>query len=419
MKPRLLLLAPCLMLAGAVHADEWPQWRGRNRDDISKETGLLRTWPKAGPKLLWTFTDAGIGYSGPAVVGDRLYTMGGDGKKTFVYCLDLGSQEKVWSTEVGPFYTNGNGDGPRSTPTVDGPCLYALSGQGDLVCVETATGKVVWKKSLVKDLGGGRPGWGYTESVLVDGDRLLCTPGGSKGAVAALNKNTGDVVWRSKGFTDGAQYASLVIATIGGTRQYVQLTNQGLTGVAADDGRLLWRYRRAHGTAAVPTPVVRGDYVYATSGYGAGSHLVHVVPKGGKFEAKEVYHNGTMVNHHGGVLLVGDCIYGYSDSKGWVCQEFMTGKALWASQKLGKGSVTYADGRLYCYTEGDGTACLIDASPKGWKEEGRFKIPQRSKVKQHGLVWTHPVVANGRLYLRDQDLLFCYDVKAHTTAGAR
>ncbi len=413
------------LLAGALPllAADWPQWRGPNRDDVSKETGLLRTWPKDGPKLLWTFTDSGIGFSGPAIVGDRLYTMGGDGKTTSVFCLDLTTQEKAWSTEVGPFFPHGNGDGPRGTPTVDGDLVFALSGHGDLVCVEKDTGTKRWHVNLKKDFSGQMAsGWGYSESVLVDGDKVVCTPGGGKGTLAALNKDTGEVIWRSKELKDPAVYSSIIAADVDGVRQYIQLTGGGMAGVAADDGRLLWHSdQNAHGIT-VATPIYHDHCVYASTSYGVGCGLVKLTKAGDKFKAEKVYGpdaRKVMHNHHGGVVRVGEYVYGYSDRGGWTCQEFKTGKVMWQSNKLGKGSVTYADGRLYCYTEGDGTAGLVEASPTGWKEDGRFKVPRRSKMKHHGLVWTHPVVANGRLYLRDQDLIFCYDVKARTTAGAR
>jgi outer membrane protein assembly factor BamB len=419
MKTRSPLLAAALvMLSSAVRAEDWPQWRGPNRDDVSKETGLLKAWPKEGPKLLWTCRDTGIGFSGPAVVGDRLYTLGADEKTESVIALDVTTGKKLWSTPVGPLYTNGYGDGPRGTPTVDGDRLYALGGLGDLVCVEAATGKLVWQKNLAKDLGGSVPGWGYTESPLIDGDRLACTPGGGQGAVAALDKKTGEVLWRGKDFTDGAQYSSLVVGTIGGVRQYVQMTGQSVAGVAADDGRLLWHFACSNPVAAVPTPIVQGDNVFTTSGYNAGCRLLRISAAGGKFRAEQVYANGNLVNHHGGAVLVGEHVYGFSDGKGWVCLDFKTGKIVWKQGKLGKGSLTCADGRLYCYSD-TGTAVLLDASPAGWQEHGRFDIPEKTKVERQyePNIWTHPVVANGRLYLRDQDLLFCYDVKDHTAGS--
>jgi outer membrane protein assembly factor BamB len=424
---RLVLPAGCLIAfvvaapAPSSRSADWPQWRGPNRDDVSQEKGLLSAWPERGPKLLWSYTDAGIGYSGPAIVGDRLYTMGGDGKKTYAYALDIGTHDRIWSTEIGPFYENGNGDGPRATPTVDGDRLYALAGNGDLVCLETATGKQRWHVNLGKDLGGQMAsGWGYTESPLVDDDKLICTPGGKKGTLAALNKDTGTVIWRSKDLTDAAVYSSPIVADVDGVRQYILMTGGGVAGVAAQDGRLLWHSdQNAHGIT-VTTPVYHDHCVYTTTSYGVGCGLVRLTSADGKFKAEKVYDGDArkaMFNHHGGVVLVGEYIYGYSDGKGWVCQEFKTGKVMWASTKLGKGSLTCADGHLVCYTESGGTVCLVEASPSGWKESGRFKIPRESKLNRKGGIWTHPVVANGRLYLRDQDLLFCYEIKDHA-AGA-
>jgi outer membrane protein assembly factor BamB len=412
-----LLLVLCLPARG----DDWPQWRGPNRDDVSKEKGLLRTWPAEGPKLLWTYAEAGIGYSGPAVVGDHLYTLGGDGTTTSVYALDVRNPRRVWSTEIGAFFHNGNGDGPRATPTVDGNILFVLTGSGDLACVETATGRKRWQLNMARDLGGQMAsGWGYTESPLVDGDRLVCTPGGKDGALAALDKKTGKVLWRSKQYTAPAVYSSIVPAEVYGVREYIQLTGHGVVGVAADDGRLMWSNdQNGHGIS-VTTPVFHDNSVYLTTSYGVGCGLVRVTGNASEQKAEKAYDaqaRRVMFNHHGGVVRVGAYLYGYSDGKGWVCQDFKTGREVWSSNQLGKGSLTYAEGRLYCYTEGDGTVCLVDASPDGWKERGRFRIPRQSQLNRQGLIWTHPVVANGRLYLRDQDLLFCYDVKDHGTAA--
>jgi outer membrane protein assembly factor BamB len=304
---------------------------------------------------------------------------------------------------------------------VDGDAVYALGGQGELVCVEAATGKRRWGVNMEHDLGGQMmSGWGYTESPLVDGDHLVCTPGGGQGTLAALDKKTGKVVWRSKDLIEPAAYSSIVVGTMDGVRQYVQLTPGGVVGVAADDGRLLWRSRVAvNGTATIPTAVVHGDYVYATSGYGAGCALLKLTPEGQAVRAETVYANKEMENHHGGVVLVDGHIYGYSDRNGWVCQDFPTGKLVWSERrKLGKGSVTYADGHLYCYTEDNGTVALVRATTSGWTEDGRFEIPRHTKrPRKSGLVWTHPVIADGRLYLRDQDLIFCFDIKGGDRAA--
>lgn len=410
------LTLPCLVLVLSCLAADWPQWRGPNRDEISRDTGLLKAWPKAGPRLIGTFDDAGTAYSGMAVVGDRLYTMGADARSEYVFALDLKTMKKAWNAEIGQRYDNRYGSGPRATPTVDGALTYVLGGQGNLVCLKTDSGEKVWSKSLTQDFGGRVPGWGYSESVLIDGNQVVCTPGGAKGAIVALDKKTGQPLWQSQEFKDGAQYSSLVPAEIGGVRQYVQMTGQSVAGVAAKDGKLLWRAAKENRTAAVPTPVVSGDLVYATSGYGAGCALYRISASNGAFNAEEVYANKNMVNHHGGVVLVGGHIYGFSDGKNWVCQDLQTGQIAWSERKLGKGSLTFADGNLYCYAEDKGEVALIEASPKGWNEKGRFTIPQRSKLpfppnrRAGNNVWTHPVVANGKLFLRDQEFIFVYDV---------
>lgn len=419
-KPTLPLSVLCgLALAGFAAAADWPQWRGPDRTDVSKETGLLPAWPKDGPKLLWTFKDAGEGYSGPAIVGDTLYCMGADGKTEFIYAVDLNTQAKKWSTPIGPIFTEGHGDGPRGTPTVDGDLVYGIGGQGNLICVKASNGDKVWVKEFKKELNGDMmSGWGYTESPLVDGDQVVGTPGGKDGTLAAFDKKTGDVLWRSKGWTDKAAYSSIMAVEIGGVHQYVQLTGDSVAGVSSKDGSLLWRFARKGSTAVIPTPVVSGDSVFITSGYGVGCSLVKVTKDGDKFKAEEGYSDKDMVNHHGGVVLVDGNLYGYSDGDHgrWVCKDMKTGKVLWSKgkdeTKLGKGSVTYADGCLYCYSEDEGTIVLVPASPDGWNEKGRFTIPEKSSHRsKSGKFWTHPVVSNGKLYLRDQELLFCYDVK--------
>jgi outer membrane protein assembly factor BamB len=397
-------------------AADWPQWRGYDRSDISRETGLLKTWPKAGPPLLWTSEDAGIGYSGPAIVGDRLYSMGADGQTEFVYAFDLRPRmpKKLWSAEVGTLFREGHGNGPRGTPTVDGSLLYCIGGQGQLVCVDTSTGERRWHCNLRSDVGGRlMSGWGYTESPIVDGDKVICTPGGTQGTLAALDKKTGKVLWRSKDHTDPAAYSSLVVMTVAGNRQYVQMTGQSVAGVAADDGRLLWRFERSSRTAAIPTPIVHENFVYVSSGYGTGCALLKITPEGnGSLKCEQVYANKNMVNHHGGVALVGEDLYGYSDRLGWVCQDFRTGEVVWKAKNLGKGSLTCADGHLYCYSEDEGTVVLVEATPEGWRECGRLNLPRESQRRSpSGKFWTHPVIADGRLYLRDQDLLFCFDIK--------
>jgi outer membrane protein assembly factor BamB len=425
MKTKTLLVCSFLLLcvvSFAVPAPErkssfdWPQWRGPKRDNLSTETGLLKTWPEGGPKLVWTSDVVGLGYSGPAIIGDRLYTLGSDEKSDFVIAVDTKSGEKIWKSNIGPFVANNWGGGPRSTPTVDGDHLYALSSAGDLACLKTKDGKKVWSSNLTSDLGGGKPNWNYSESPLVDGEHVVCSPGGNRGTLAALNKKTGKLVWRSTKLKDPAGYSSIVPTTVGGVKQYVQLTMKGIAGVSPKDGNLLWYYAHPkYKIAVIPTPIVHDDYVYAAVGYGAGDVLLKLSPEAKGVKAEQIYSPeamNTMDNKHEGVVLIGDYVYGWSDRGGWTCQELKTGKTMWQSKKLGRGSITAADGMLYCYSEDRGTVVLVEASPEGWKEHGRFAIPKQSdKRSRSGGVWTHPVVANGKLYLRDQELLFCFDVK--------
>jgi outer membrane protein assembly factor BamB len=408
--PLAVLLLAAAAFSQLLHAADWPQWRGADRTDVSKETGLLKQWPSQGPKKVWMFDKGGNGYSGFSVVNGWLFTMGTRDGKEILLALNANTGKEIWATPVADILGNGWGDGPRGTPTIDADHVYALSGRGTLVCASVRDGKILWQKSMA-ELGGKTPGWGYTESPLVDGKIVACTPGGSQGAVAALDKMTGAVVWQSSEFTDGAQYASLVPADINGAHQLVQLTKTSVAGVSAKDGKLLWRadFPGERAAAVIPTPIVKGNAVYVTSGYGVGCMELKIGPNNA---VEKVFENKNMVNHHGGVILVGDHLYGFSDAHGWICQSFATGDEVWSSRNLRKGAVGCADGMLYCLEEESGAVALVEASPKGWAEHGRFKLdPQTTIRSAKGRIWTHPVISNGKLYLRDQDLIFCYDVK--------
>jgi outer membrane protein assembly factor BamB len=406
----LLIGVACGMLGGTGAAEDWPGWRGPDRTDVSTETGLLQAWPDGGPELVWTFENAGIGFSGPAIVGGTLYIMGARGGVEQLMALEVASGKELWSLDVGAEFEIARGNGPRSTPTVAGGKVYALGARGTLVCADASSGRLLWKVAMA-DLGGSPPEWGYCESVLVDGGRVICTPGGLRGALAALDAETGALVWQTGDFQDPAQYASPIVFDWAGIRQYAQLTMKSLVGVRASDGEVLWRSDWPGQTAVIPTPIYRDGHVYVTSGYGVGNKLVRL---GSDQSVSDVYENKIMKNHHGGVILLGDHLYGYSDGRGWTCQDFETGEAVWSEEeKLGKGSIAYADGRFYLLGQDEGTVVLIEASPKGWTEHGRFQLPHDSKVRQpKWLVWTHPVISGGRLYLRNQDLLFSYDIEA-------
>jgi outer membrane protein assembly factor BamB len=397
------------LTVSTARAGDWPQWRGPDRTDISKETGLLKSWPDGGPKRVWLFENAGHGYSGPAIANGKFFTLGTRDGSEILLVLDANTGKELWTAKIGKVLSNRWGDGPRGTPTVDGDRVYALSGPGDLVCANVADGKIVWQVN-VTDLGGKVPGWGYCESVLVDGNQVVCTPGGSQGALVALDKMTGKLIWQSKEFTDGAHYSSIMPAEINGTRQYVQLVEKNFVGIAAKDGKLLWISDFPKGrTAVIPTPIIKGNNVYVTAAYGAGCKMVTI---GANNEVTTVYENTVMKNHHGGVILIGDHLYGHSDGYAWVCQNFMTGEEVWGHRDFRKGAIAYADGKLYCLEEGSGTLVLAEASPAGWKEHSRFTLDPQSNIRSSsGRIWTHPVIANGKLYLRDQDLIYCYDIK--------
>jgi outer membrane protein assembly factor BamB len=317
----------------------------------------------------------------------------------------------VWKTKIGKAGAPGWGGfaGPRCVPTVDGELVYVVAQYGEAACLKAGDGSVVWTKNYIEDFGGQLPSWGYAGHPLIDGDRVILVPGGRKGGLVALDKKTGELTWQSKELTDSIHYSSPIVAEIGGVRQYVQLTDAHVAGIAAADGRLLWSAPRSGRTAVIPTPIYHDGCVYVTSGYGAGCNLLQITAEDGKFSATQVYANKTMTNHHGGVVLVGDYLYGHSDSGGWTCQEFKTGKTVWQERsKLGKGSISFADGMLYLRSEGGkGTLALVEASPKGYQEKGRFDPPDRSEKNS----WPHPVIVDGKLYVRDQDVLLCYDVR--------
>lgn len=405
---RIVALGMCCLLVSELAAEDWPTWRGKARDGRSTETQLLQEWPENGPEKKWISTEGGMGYSSFAVVGDRIYTMGADEDTEYVIALDAKTGKRVWATPVGDRLKNGWGDGPRSTPTVSGDLVIALGGKGGLVCVSAVDGSQQWSAELTA-LGGKIPNWGYSESPLVDTDRVLCTPGGPQGTVVCFDLRTGDKIWQSTGITEKAHYSSIIAVEHFGQHQYIQLTQNRVFGLDAD-GQLRWRADWPLGrTAVIPTPIYQDGKVYITSGYGAGCMLLNVDRN---HNVSKAYENKTMKNHHGGAILVDGHIYGYSDGPGWICQNLETGEMVWNEKsKLGKGAVAYADGKLYCLEEKTGVLALADASAEGWKEHGRFTLdPQTEQRAIKGKVWTHPVIANGKLYLRDQEIIICYSI---------
>lgn len=400
-----LILA--LPMTQAVAAD-WPQWRGPNRDDISTDKHLLKEWPESGPNRKWLFDNCGVGYSGPAIVGDRLYILGARDETEQLIVLNAEDGKEIFKADIGPVLENNWGNGPRGTPTVDGELVFAMSGSGTLACIQKADGKVLWTKTM-EALGGKSPTWGFTESPLCYKDFVICTPGGEKGAIVALKKESGDVAWQCADLTSAAGYASPILAELNGVSQVIQLLPDQVVGLEAETGKLLWSQPFPGRVAVIPTPIIKDNMIYVTAGYGAGCMLLEIASDN---SVKEVYKNKDMKNHHGGVILVGDYNYGFSDDIGWVCQDLKTGENKWKDKSVfGKGSIGYADDMLYCLAEDSGECVLINASPEGWKEHGRFKLdPQTDQRKPAGKIWTHPVIINGRLYLRDQNLLSSFDV---------
>jgi len=409
-----VLLAFSAGAADTAGSKDWNQWRGPNRDAISPETGLLKEWPAGGPKLEWDIRGLGSGLSSVVVVQGKLFTMGNSAGGQCVEAIDLATQKILWKSKVGPA-----NDGAHSTPAVDGNRVYAFGTATDLVCVDAADGKEIWRKNLIKDFGAQSSGWNFSESPLVDGDKLLCTPGGNTALMVALNKNSGEVLWKcvppKPQETGAVGHASIVVSEGAGVRQYVTLTARGAVSVAAEDGKLLWVYRRiANGTANIPTPVAQGDYVFVSTAYGAGAALLKLSKTAEGVKADEVYFlpADTFQCHHGGFLRVGDYIYGANGHNAGKpsCIEMATGKIMWSEKQPGggSGSVIYADGNLYFRYENDQVA-LIEANPKSYVLKGSFKIPNRPGADGPG--WAHPVIQDGKLYIRHNDVLFCYDVK--------
>ncbi len=432
---------------------DWPAWRGPDRNGISTETGLLKQWPEGGPKLAWKIEGIGGGYSTPSIAAGRIYVTGTKAdNKEFVIALDIKDGKEVWATQAGMTIDDRKHElsGTRSTPTVDGEQVYALSSDGVLVCLGTSKGELIWKKNLRTDFGGKAGIWNYAESPLIDGDRLVCTPGGEKATIVALDKTNGKTIWQAslaglkmreggfgggkgkfgggKGGKDGkggkggkggmggfgqpptyatAAYASVLAVEIKGVKQYVQFLHGGVVGISAKDGKLLWHYEAPAANSNASTPIVAEDSVFAASGGfgGRGAGRAAIKANGdNSFKAEELFFVNSFLNYHGGMVKVGDYVYG-TGSQSLMCVSFKDGKVAW-QQRFAQGSVVYADGHIYYRSENGGVA-LVEATPMGFKEKGRFKQPDRSDFS----TWAYPVIAGGKLYLRDWDRLLCYDIK--------
>ena len=412
------LFAGLICSLAVAFARDWPSFRGPDRSGVSKETGLLQKWPDGGPALVWDIAGTGRGYASVAVVGDRIYTLGdntsiAEDSDEYLMAFDRESGKPLWQTKTGAPWNSGqaNWQSSRSTPTVDGDRIYVLTAHGELVCCDSKTGKEHWRKSMQKDFGGKKgDGWGYSESPLIDGDRLICTPGGEEATMVALNKNNGELIWKASRPGDkGAGHASIVPAKVGSTRVYVQSTGSGPLGIRADDGKLLWTYDIPKTTAVIPTPIVRDDLVFFTAGYGCGGALLRQVQSDGDVKIEEVYPlNKALMSKHGGVVLVGDYLYGGRDGSPVIfCAEFMTGEIKWEHRGSGSGSAAVAagDGDLYIHFE-NGTMSLVKADAEEYVEVGSFTVPGSGERPS----WAHPVIADGKLFVREQDHILCYSI---------
>lgn len=398
----LALTAQAKPKAGAAEASDWNQFRGPKRDGISPDTGLLKEWGASGPPILWKTKGVGSGYSSVCVSGARVYTMGEIAGDYCLIALNVADGKTVWTAKIAkvqdvPY------PGTRTTPATDGQIVVALSPHGDLVAVQAATGREMWRQRF----DGPRPNWGFSESPLIDGNLVIATPGGGSGTVAAYGKMNGQLAWRSGELKDAAAYASVVPVEMNKIPLYLVFTAESVAGLVAKTGRLAWKAERKGQTAVIPTPIYKDGVVFVSSGYGVGHNGFQVAFAGGGFRAQQIYQGKEMTNHHGGMVLVGDHVYGLSDNGGLKCIELKTGKEVWANGSVGKGSIAYADGHLYCRSE-RGPIALVEASPTAYKEKGRFTPPDCTAKD----VWAYPAVSGGKFYVRDQDTLICFDVKA-------
>ncbi len=323
-----------------------------------------------------------------------------------VFCLNRRDGKTIWTSSLAGRMEQDRGDGPRGTPTLDGDRVFVLAENGELACLRAQDGAKVWRRNILQDFNGRNPHWLLSESPLIDGDRLIVKPGGPNACIVALDKNSGKTIWTSQGLSDGAAYSSCIIADVQGVRTIMALTDRAGVGVRAGDGKPMWSYERvANRTANIATPVFHDNKVFYTSAYGTGCALLGLTAQNGEVKADEIYFSREMQNHHGGVIFYNGYLYGYSNAI-LTCMDFATGRVAWKDRSVGKGCLTCADGSLYLLSE-DNVAGLAEATPDAYREKGRFSIPDQGRPS-----WAYPVVCGGQLFLRNQGMLTCYEVKA-------
>jgi len=405
----LLVISLSGLNVSAQKTDEWPSFHGSDRTNKSAETGLIKEWPKDGPKLNWTASGLGEGYSSVSIGGGLLYTAGTNSNQTYVYCFDLDGK-LVWKKPNGETWTTTMSHavsytGSRSTPTFDNGVIYHLGEMGRLTAFDAKTGSEIWKREFVRDFGPEAPEYGYSESVLIDGDHLFVRPFGKKVFQVCLNKRNGELIWAIPEIPGTPAYNSLVIDEFGGYRQIIGSNSNWFYSLDSKTGRVLWKVDVVNQRELNNTDViVNNEYVFISSGYGKGSMLIKLNTSGKEIVPETVWQSTLMDNHHGGVILHDGYLYGAgSNTKGWFCLDFLTGKQMWKTS--GKGSITFADGMLYLLDE-RGSMKLVRATPDKFESTGEFIAPKGGE----GMYWAHPVVCGGTLYIRHADKLYAYDI---------
>lgn len=393
-----LMLSLCL-IAGVASAADWPQFRGPNRDGISPETAVLKSWPASGPKVLWK-APVGEGYSQVVSVKGRLYTLAQQGQEQVALAFDSATGKRLWRTRIDREYNDGQGDGPRSTPTVDGELVYVLSAHGKLAALRTANGQPAWQHDLRAEFGANPPGWGVSTSPLVEGNLLVVNVGGSGNkSIVAFDKTNGKPVWTSQ--NDSAGYSAPIAITVRGVRQIIVFTADAILSLSSKDGKLLWRHPwKTDYDVNAATPVFfPPDKLFVSSGYGTGSVLFQIRGT----NAVEVWRSRGMKNQFSSSVLHNGILYGFDDST-LKAIDAATGAERWKQRGFGHGSLILAGGNLIVLSE-RGKLALVNATPEAYRELGTAQVLE-------GKCWTAPSLADGRLYVRNEEQLIALDWKA-------
>ena len=396
----LLILISC---ANAINAQDGTKWRGPESNGTYPETGLLERWPASGPEILWHFDGLGQGFSSPVFASGKIYLTGLEQTTGYVYCLSIEGKQ-LWKKPYGPEWTESY-TGSRISPTVDGGKIYMVSAMGRLVCMDAGNGNILWSKDLLKDFDGRNITWGMTENLVVLDDKVICTPGGLKNNVIALNRNNGSLIWSSRGKGEPSAYCSPIVVKLPERTLFVTITENNIIGLDAGNGTLLWSYSHTNQYSVhANNPIYSKGYLYCFSGYGRGGVKLKLSQDGSS--VAKVWTNGTMDSRIGGAVLDNGFIYGSGDqNRAWQSIDWETGKMKYSSVEIGKGSVIGADGKLFCYSE-LGEIALMKPLPEEFEVRGRGKVTLGS-----GTHWAHPVIHEGKLYIRHGNVLMAYKIK--------